>query len=134
MTRGPSLRSIRDPLLARRLTRVWRQVSARLDAVERAKPHSARGAVRRWQQAVPLSQGDPVDRYLRARGIELAKLRQPGGAAAETPEYCPVRPATTLSSRPAPCAPVPAPPRRKLIDLSAVPSSMEQRADEWGEK
>lgn len=126
MTGAPNFRSIRDPLLARCLTRVWRQISARLDAIERAKPHSA--PTKGTDRVGGSSQGEP------ARQGPTPKPRQPGGAAVETPKHSPVRPATTLSSRPVPCAPVPAPPRRKLIDLSAVPSSMEQRADEWGKK
>lgn len=126
MTRASNLRSIRDPLLASRLTRVWRQVSARLDAIERAKPHSA--PTKGTDRVGGPSQGEP------ARQGPTPKLRQPGAAAVETPEYSPARPATTPSPQPAPRVLVAAPPRRKLIDLSAVPSSMKQQADKWGKK
>ena len=59
------------------------QRSAAAEA-ERAK--AARSAKARWHQALPLTAGDPVARYLHARGIDLAQLGRAPGALRYHPD------------------------------------------------
>ena len=52
----------------------------RLAEAAAARDKAIRSAVRRWQQAQALAAGDPVCRYLAARGIDLAQLGRAPGA------------------------------------------------------
>lgn len=54
--------------------------AARAQAAADEKAQARRSAARRWHQAHVLSRGDPVDRYLAARGIDLALLGRAPGA------------------------------------------------------
>jgi len=56
------------------------QASRRSADAETERVRKARSARARWQEASPLVPGDPVDRYLRGRGIDLSVLRRAPGA------------------------------------------------------
>ena len=161
MIRSTSLRHVGDPLFARRLTRAWRMVEARLDALERQVSPEERGTARkaptvsssgdtgsaiaagaggaaaqpRRRQRDPVSSSPhsaPTSGADRAGGPGQGGAASPAAADGRQPEGAAASAAEQHSGSVATVRPSPSPRRRGLIDLSTAVSTMESRGGRWG--